>query len=108
MTKSRKPLLLLALYLAACLVVDLWPQFGPPHFRYTGSDPAVFVWNFGWPLATFIYDPRSGVHVGPVAYFLLAAQLGLLMVAGACLYVLQRFRRANLDTHYSPSGARPG
>jgi hypothetical protein len=108
MTKSRKSLLLIALYLATCLVVDLWPQFGPPQFRYTGSDPEVFVWNFGWPLTTFIYDPRSGIHVGPGLYLVVAAQLGLLVVGGACFYVLQRFRRTNLHSNASPLRQHPG
>ena len=93
MTKRHKSLLLLA-YVALCLVVDLFPYFGPPAFRYTGSDPAVFVWNFGWPFTTFIYDSRSGVHVGPGAYLLVAAQVGLLVLVLACYYALRQWRRA--------------
>jgi hypothetical protein len=64
----------------ACLVVDVFPQHGTPHFRYTGSDPAHAVWNIGWPIALFIYDPRSGLHVGPMAYVMLPFQLLLVAV----------------------------
>ncbi len=62
-------------FVLACLVVDFLPHHGVPHFRYTGSDPAYQVWNLGWPLALFIYNPRSGIHVGPFAYVVLPLQL---------------------------------
>jgi len=43
---------ILILSIAACLMVDSFPHFGPPQFRYTGSDPNTHIWNLGWPLAT--------------------------------------------------------
>lgn len=52
------------------LAVSLFPTLGPPHFRYTGSDPNRNVWNLGYPLATVIYDPAVPPHIfyGPVAF----------------------------------------
>lgn len=52
------------------LVLAFMPNHGAPDFRYTGSDPDHHVWNFGWPLATCIYDSSHSPHffVGPFAY----------------------------------------
>jgi hypothetical protein len=72
------------------LVVDLFPHHGAPHFRYTGSDPAHSVWNLGWPLALFIYDPRSGMHVGPFAYLVLPFQLLVVAVTFVVVAVVRR------------------
>jgi hypothetical protein len=47
------------------LAMDFAPRHGPPDFRYTGSDPERIVWNIGWPCAWAIYDPQSGVQIGP-------------------------------------------
>jgi hypothetical protein len=69
------------LLIGACLLVDFFPRFGPPDFRYTGSDPATHVWNLGWPLATAIYDQRSGMHVGPLAYVLVPIEIVVLAAA---------------------------
>ena len=60
-----------AVFVLTCLIVDVFPHHGVPHFRDTGSDPAYPVWNLGWPLALFIYDPGNGLHVGPFAYVVL-------------------------------------
>ena len=65
-----------------------------PHFRYTGVDPSVHVWNLGWPLATMIWDHRSGLHVGPFAYLLIPG----LFVVGLTVFAFAWFlawRRAN-------------
>ena len=48
--------------------------------RYSGSDPTTMVWNLGWPLALAIYDPRSGLHMGPSVYLVPPAQLLILAV----------------------------
>jgi hypothetical protein len=78
-------------YVAACLVIDLFPQYGPPHFRYKGSDPATTVWNFGWPLTLAIYDPRSGLHIGTIGCCLVpSAQLLVLLCATALAAVVRR------------------
>ena len=66
-------------YAFACLLMDLFPRHGPPDFRYTGSDPAIAVWNLGWPLAEFIYDPLSGLHVGPTAVPVVILQVFVLV-----------------------------
>lgn len=68
-------------FVAVCLAIDLLPRYGPPEFRYTGSDPTTMVWNLGWPLALAIYDPRSGLHMGPCVYLVPPAQLLILVVA---------------------------
>jgi|GEM_PF-3146864 len=64
--------------LLMCGMIDFLPHFGAPHFRYTGSDPALPVWNIGWPLALFVFDPRNGFHVGPIAVPVLGGQVGVL------------------------------
>lgn len=76
-------------FVLACLIVDFLPRHGPPHFRYTGSDPHYAVWNLGWPLALFIYDPRNAFHIGPFAYIVLPFQL---VIVAAILVVVVRRR----------------
>lgn len=78
-----------ASYLLICLTLDFSPRFGPPAFRYTGSDPTVPVWNLGWPLALVIYDPRNGLQVGPSVYLVPPAQLLILLGAMALVAVLR-------------------
>lgn len=85
----------MAAFVLACLVVDLFPHHGPPHFRYTGSDPAYSVWNLGWPLAMFIYDPRSGLHVGPTVYFVLLFQLLVVIGGLAAILAMRLLRRGS-------------
>jgi hypothetical protein len=72
---------ILILSIAACLVVDSFPHFGPPQFRYTGSDPNTHIWNLGWPLATAIYDQHNGVHAGPLVYVLVPMEVVALAAA---------------------------
>ena len=67
-------------FVAVCLAIDLLPHSGPAEFRYSGSDPTTMVWNLGWPLALAIYDPRSGLHMGPSVYLVPPAQLLILAV----------------------------
>ena len=75
-------ILICSLYLLSCVVVDFVPSFGPPHFRYTGSDPSVHVWNLGWPLPYMIYDPRSGLHVDPFGVVVIGLQVLVVVVVG--------------------------
>jgi len=93
MIRRPSPIRLVALFVAACLVADLFPWRGPPDFRYTGSDPTISVWNLGWPLATAIYDSRNGFHVGPWAYIAGAAQLSLFAIIGLALAAIRLLRR---------------
>jgi hypothetical protein len=81
-----------AAFLLACLLVDFLPHHGPPDFRYTGSDPAIAVWNLGWPLAWFIYDPRYGFQVGPLAYLMLTFQFVLLAGGVIVVMAIRRWR----------------
>jgi hypothetical protein len=95
----------IGLYFVACLAMDLLPRHGPPDFRYTGSDPAVAVWNLGWPLAEFIYDPRTGLHIGPTAVPLLVLQVVVLVFGVAvALFVGLHRRRSKLNRIYGRSG----
>ncbi len=69
---------------AVCLVIlaviDLFPTFGPPSFRYTGGDLSVHVWNLGWPLPTMIYDSRSGLHSHPLGIAMIGIQVFIAVV----------------------------
>ena len=63
------------------LVIALFPHFGAPHFRYTGSDPNHDVWNLGVPIATCIYDSATtpNFFIGPLAYlYAIAAVFGFM------------------------------
>ena len=86
-------LLAAALYLVVCATLDLFPRHGPPEFRYTGSDPAVAVWNLGWPIAQFIYDPRLGLQVGPTAWLVVDFQCLVFASGVAATLALRWFIR---------------
>jgi hypothetical protein len=90
--------------LVAFVVVDLFPWHGPPFFRYTGSDPTYAVWNLGWPLALSIYDPRSGVHIGPFFYFAVPFQAVVLSLAAAVFLFRRRYNLALQATAAPPCG----
>jgi len=77
-------------FVVVCLFVDFLPRHTCPDFRYTGSDPSVPVWNLGWPLALFIYDPEHGFQVGPFAYVLLPFQFGGLAVGLIVVAIVRR------------------
>lgn len=90
----RRPIGLALVYSAVCLLIDFWPRHGRPFFRYTGSDPERGVWNFGWPIAWVIYDPKYGIQgeLWPLLIALLAMQFGVL---AAALIMLTVWRRRN-------------
>ena len=77
-------------------IIDFFPTYGPPFFRYTGSDPKHFVWNFGWPLAWFIYDETNPPHwfdwLGSWICALFCAQGVVITV---CLILFRMFRKKN-------------
>jgi hypothetical protein len=73
--------------------MDFLPRYGPPDFRYTGSDSAVYVWNLGWPLAEFMYDSRSGFHDGPMAVLLLFLQATVLVLGAAAVILIRWLHR---------------
>ena len=72
-------------FVIACVVIDLFPRYGSPYFRYTGSDPAHEVWNIGWPMALAIYDWRSGIQLGPFLYLVVPFQAVLVLLFGVVL-----------------------
>jgi hypothetical protein len=82
-----------ALSVAAVLLIDFFPHFGPPQFRYAGSDPQAHVWNLGWPVATLIYDQRSGMHAGPFFYVLIPIEVGVVAVASLVFSIRRRANR---------------
>jgi hypothetical protein len=84
------PKLVAAAFVMVCLGVNFLPHHGPPHFRYTGSDPAREVWNLGWPLALFIYDPPTGFQVGPFAYVVLPFQMFVFAAVRVVVLALRR------------------
>lgn len=67
----------------AGVVICLFPSFGPPSFRYMGSDLSVHVWNIGYPLPLMIYDARSGIHFCGPAIIIIAIP-AVLLAAVAC------------------------
>jgi hypothetical protein len=79
-------------FVLVCLVVDFLPHHGPPEFRYTGSDPAIPVWNLGWPVALFIYDPKHGFQVDPLADLMLPFQFVVLAVGFIVVAVFRWLR----------------
>ncbi len=80
----------IGLYLTCCAVLDIFPRYSRPDLRYTGSDPAVSVWNLGWPLAEFIYDPRFGPQVGPTAWMFIPFQCVFFACGVAAVLAIQR------------------
>jgi ABC-type cobalt transport system substrate-binding protein len=81
--------------IVACLALDFFPSDGPPQFRYAGSDPSEPVWNFGWPLATVMWDPAQGLQIGPFAYLLFSLQL-LIGVAVITIIAIRDIARARV------------
>lgn len=79
-----------AAFAVTCLVFDFLPRHGPPDFRYTGSDPAVAVWNLGCPLTWFIYNPRHGFQIGPGAHFVVLFQVFVLVVGVVTVWMRGR------------------
>ena len=79
-----------ASYVVVCFALDFFPRFGPPEFRYTGSEPTFPVWNLGWPLALAIYDVRSSLHVSPSVYLVPPAQLLVLLATVAFISIVKR------------------
>jgi len=92
-------------FVLACLIVDFRPHHGAPSFRYTGSDPAYPVWNLGWPLVLFIYDPRNGLHLAPIAYLVLPFQVFLVAVILLVMALRRRHDPPTQRTAMAPSGA---
>jgi len=80
-------------FVIACVLMDLLPRHGAPEFRYTGPDPAHEVWNLGWPVTLTIYDPESGMHLGPVLYPVVAVQAMLAFVIAVVLFFQGRHHK---------------
>jgi hypothetical protein len=95
MAATAKPIVLLSLliYLPFCALVDFVPHFGPPNFRYNGSDPGKYVWNFGMPFSLSIYDPQSGWHDGPGMLMIHAQLLALGGVVVAIVAITRELTR---------------
>lgn len=65
------------------LVMDLYPEYGSPYFRYTGSDPEDKVLNMGWPFTLFIIDfnTKPFLFDGPFLIIMIPLQLIGLLIA---------------------------
>jgi len=76
--RSKPYLCFLGVLILIFGVIDFFPWHGHPFFKYPGSDPRHYVWNFGWPLTWTIYDndtPPYWITSPPrVYYFVLTAQ----------------------------------
>ena len=87
-------LFLLLILSSVFIVVDFWPTYGAPFFRYTGSNPDEQVWNLGFPIAWFIYDDNTPPHwftaVPMLNYALLGTQAVILL---ACAVLPWLFRK---------------
>jgi hypothetical protein len=87
--------------LIAFVVIDFFPWHGAPFFRYTGSDTSYVVWNLGWPLALAIYDPRSGVHIGPF-FYVVAPFEGVVLSLVAAVFMFRNRRNLALQATAAP------
>lgn len=91
---SKAHIIFFVLLVLAFGIIDFFPVYGSPFFRYTGSDPQNLVWNFGWPIAWFIYDeinpPYGFAWLGSWMWALFLAQGA---VIGVCLIVLWMIRK---------------
>ncbi len=83
--------LVVMLHLGISAILAFFPRFGPPDFRYTGSDPSHAVWNLGWPLASMIHDPRSGLHISPLGLVVLPILVLALLVNVAIRLLLEYY-----------------
>lgn len=83
-----------AVFAVLCLLHNVFPWFGPPQFRYTGSDPERSVWNFGWPLATAIHDAQFGFHFAPGGPLLLFIEVGVFSAVMIVWVMVARSRRS--------------
>ncbi len=59
------------IFLFVALITILFPSYGSPDFRYSGSDPNFDVWNYGWPFVFAIYDERFGLQIFLLGYYVI-------------------------------------
>jgi hypothetical protein len=85
--------------------MNFMPHHGAPNFRYTGSDPSQAVWNFGWPIASVIYDSQNGLHFGPIILLVIPLQIVglLLLLASLAVICIVRQSRKNSAEQAAPS-----
>jgi len=76
MSKHKKLKYLIFLLLFIFIVMDFYPEFKNPDFRYNGSDPNNEVWNLGFPIGLFIYDSNNSpnLFLWPLSYVVLLIQ----------------------------------
>ena len=61
-------------------IIDLFPIFDKPYFRYNGSNQENLVWNLGYPFVLLIYDPSNSPYIFKSPIFWLAISIQLLLV----------------------------
>lgn len=101
---------ILLLSIVLILAIDFFPTWGPPEFRYTGSDPSRNVWNIGYPLALMIYDSKvtPSFVFGPFAVLVLPVQIfivALIAVAPVIVRVFKSVARKGKDSTVKPHSA---
>lgn len=64
------------------ILIDFFPEYGSPHFRYNGSNPDNLVWNLGKPLALFVFDSDNYPYLflSPLAYVVIPIQILFMVI----------------------------
>lgn len=83
----KKTIIVLSMLL---LVINFFPRWSSPDFRYNGSTPENQVLNLGLPFAHFIIDINNSpfIFFGPTMYFILPLDLLIIFL---CV-IINRFR----------------
>lgn len=82
--RSKTQAVFLALLLLMFAVIDFFPAYGAPAFRYTGADPNHHVWNLGWPFPWAIYDKET-----PPFWFILSTKVyGFIFILQGGIFIL--------------------
>ena len=78
--KNKKFFNLIILLTLLFIIIDLFPTYGAPDFRYTGSSPQHLIYNLGLPYALFIIDFKHSqfIFIGPFAYIILPVQISII------------------------------
>ena len=65
------------------IIMDLYPEYGSPNFRYTGSNIENDVLNLGWPFTLVIIDFNTKPYLfdGPFLLIMIPIQLFILSIA---------------------------
>jgi len=62
------------------VVINIFPRFKGPDFRYTGAEPSHHVWNFGWPIGHIIYDENYGIQFSPWPFIVFVVSIEAILI----------------------------